>query len=141
MSLRTGQEDIFGFAMRIADQWQLGSAKQDNGLLIAIAVNDRRMQIHGLWFGRSHPALLRIASLTNKSHRILNKLSMLKGSMQGCLKFERIFNLHPEVAAQAAQELQERQDQANSEQEAKSKTFSTAFIYLIAGAIGIFCRG
>ncbi len=51
----TGQEDIFGFAMRIADQWKLGSAKRDNSLLIAIAVNDRRMQIlTGYAFGRSH---------------------------------------------------------------------------------------
>ncbi|MGE8562076.1 MAG: TPM domain-containing protein, partial [Acinetobacter sp.] len=41
----TGQEDIFDFAMRIAEKWQLGSAKQDNGLLMAIAVNDRRIQI------------------------------------------------------------------------------------------------
>ncbi|MBO7704760.1 MAG: TPM domain-containing protein, partial [Acinetobacter sp.] len=37
---------------------------------------------------------------------------------------------------QAAQELQERQDQATLEQEAKSKTFSTALFILIAGAIG-----
>ena len=41
----TGQEDIFDFAMRIAEKWQLGSTKQDNGLLMAIAVNDRRIQI------------------------------------------------------------------------------------------------
>lgn len=41
----TGQEDIFGFAMRIAEKWQLGSAKRDNGILMAIAVNDRRIQI------------------------------------------------------------------------------------------------
>ena len=31
--------------MRVAEKWQLGSAKQDNGLLMVIAVNDRRIQI------------------------------------------------------------------------------------------------
>ena len=41
----TGQEDIFDFAMRAANQWKLGSAEQDNGLLMAIAVNDHRIQI------------------------------------------------------------------------------------------------
>ena len=41
----TGQEDIFDFAIRVAEQWKLGSEKQDNGLLMAIAINDRRIQI------------------------------------------------------------------------------------------------
>ena len=41
----TGQEDIFDFAMRVAEQWKLGSEKQDNGLLMVIAINDRRIQI------------------------------------------------------------------------------------------------
>ncbi|MFX6048529.1 TPM domain-containing protein, partial [Acinetobacter baumannii] len=41
----TGQEDIFDYAMRVAQQWQLGSAKRDNGILMTIAVNDRRIQI------------------------------------------------------------------------------------------------
>src|SRR5690606_31822422 len=29
----TGQEDIFDYSMRVAEAWQLGSAKRDNGLL------------------------------------------------------------------------------------------------------------
>ncbi|WP_443612798.1 TPM domain-containing protein, partial [Acinetobacter pseudolwoffii] len=41
----TGQEDIFDYSMRVADAWQLGSAKRDNGLLMTIAINDRRIQI------------------------------------------------------------------------------------------------
>src|SRR5690606_33011085 len=41
----TGQEDIFGYSMRVAEAWGLGSAKRDNGLLMTIAVNDRRIQI------------------------------------------------------------------------------------------------
>ena len=41
----TGQEDIFDYSMRVAEAWQLGSAKRDNGLLMTIAINDRRIQI------------------------------------------------------------------------------------------------
>ena len=41
----TGQEAIFDFALSTGEKWQLGSAKRDNGLLMAIAVNDRKIQI------------------------------------------------------------------------------------------------
>ena len=41
----TGQEAIFDFALRTGEKWQLGSAKRDNGLLMAIAINDRKIQI------------------------------------------------------------------------------------------------
>ncbi len=51
----TGQEDIFDYAMRVAEKWQLGSAKRDNGILMAIAVNDRQnSNPDGLWAGRNH---------------------------------------------------------------------------------------
>jgi len=41
----TGGEDIFGFAMRHAETWKLGQKGQDNGLLITVAVKDRKYQI------------------------------------------------------------------------------------------------
>ena len=41
----TGGEDIFGFAMRHAETWKLGQKGKDNGLLIAVAVKDRKYQI------------------------------------------------------------------------------------------------
>jgi uncharacterized protein len=41
----TGQEDIFDYALRVGEKWQLGSSKRDNGLLIAVAINDHRIQI------------------------------------------------------------------------------------------------
>ena len=50
---------------------------------------------------------------------------------------ERILNMDPEVAVQAALELKERQAQALHEQQAKEKTFNTALIILITGIIVI----
>ncbi|QQT92167.1 TPM domain-containing protein [Acinetobacter johnsonii] len=138
----TGQEDIFGFAMRIADQWQLGSAKQDNGLLIAIAVNDRRMQIlTGYGLEGVIPDIVANRIINQQITPYFKQAQYAQGIDAGLAEIERILNLDPEVAAQAAQELQERQDQAIREQEAKSKTFSMALFILIAGAIGSFVVG
>ena len=138
----TGQEDIFGFAMRIADQWQLGSAKQDNGLLIAIAVNDRRMQIlTGYGLEGVIPDIIANRIINQQITPYFKQAQYAQGINAGLAEIERILNLDPEVAAQAAQELQERQDQAIREQEAKSKTFSMALFILIAGAIGSFVVG
>lgn len=138
----TGQEDIFGFAMRIADQWQLGSAKQDNGLLIAIAVNDRRMQIlTGYGLEGVIPDIIANRIIKQQITPYFKQAQYAQGINAGLAEIERILNLDPEVAAQAAQQLQERQDQAIREQEAKSKTFSTAIFILIAGAIGSFVVG
>jgi uncharacterized protein len=38
-------ESIEGFATRVFDDWQLGQAGQDNGVLVIVAPNDRRMRI------------------------------------------------------------------------------------------------
>ncbi|OOS23655.1 TPM domain-containing protein [Moraxella pluranimalium] len=41
----TDGEPIFDYAMQVADRWGLGNKDADNGLLIVVAVNDRKMQI------------------------------------------------------------------------------------------------
>ena len=45
------------------------------------------------------------------------------------------------MAAKAAQELKERQEQALHEQQAKQKTISTALFILIAGIVGSYIVG
>ena len=37
--------DIFDYALAVADRWQLGQADTDDGLLIAVAINDRKLHI------------------------------------------------------------------------------------------------
>lgn len=37
--------DIFDYALAVAERWQLGQADTDDGLLITVAVNDRKMYI------------------------------------------------------------------------------------------------
>ncbi|OTG70189.1 hypothetical protein B9T38_12960 [Acinetobacter sp. ANC 4218] len=138
----TGQEDIFDFAMRVAEKWQLGSAKQDNGLLMAIAVNDRRIQIlTGYGLEGVLPDIVVSRIIRNQITPYFKQAQYAQGIDAGLAEIERILNMDPEVAANAAQELKERQEKALHEQQAKEKTFSTALLILIAGIIGSFIVG
>ena len=138
----TGQEDIFDFAMRVAEKWQLGSAKQDNGLLMAIAVNDHRIQIlTGYGLEGVLPDIVASRIIRNQITPYFKQGQYAQGIDAGLLEIERILNLDPEVAAQAAAELKERQAQALHEQQAKEKTFSTALFILIAGIMASFVVG
>ena len=138
----TGQEDIFDFAMRVAEKWQLGSAKQDNGLLMAIAVNDRRIQIlTGYGLEGVIPDIVASRIIRNQITPYFKQAQYAQGIDAGLVEIERILNMDPEVAQKAAQELKERHEQALHEQQAKEKTFSTALFILIAGIIGSFIFG
>lgn len=138
----TGQEDIFDFAMRVAEKWQLGSAKQDNGLLMAIAVNDRRIQIlTGYGLEGVIPDIVASRIIRNQITPYFKQAQYAQGIDAGLLEIERILNMDPEVAQKTAEELKERQQQALHEQQAKEKTFSTALFILIAGIIGSFIFG
>ena len=138
----TGQEDIFDFAMRIAEKWQLGSAKQDNGLLMAIAVNDRRIQIlTGYGLEGVLPDIVASRIIRNQITPYFKQAQYAQGIDAGLAEIERILTMDPEVAAQAAEELKERQAQALHEQQAKQKTLSTALFILIAGIVGSFVVG
>lgn len=138
----TGQEDIFGFAMRAAEQWKLGSAKQDNGLLMAIAVNDHRIQIlSGYGLEGVLPDIVLSRIIRNQITPYFKQNQYAQGIQSGLDEIEKILNMDPEVAAQAAQALKERQEQALHEQQAREKTFSTALFILIAGIIGSYIFG
>jgi Beta-propeller domains of methanol dehydrogenase type len=76
-----------------------------------------------------------VALFEIKSHRHFKQAQYAQGIDAGLTEITRILNQDPEVAAQAAQELKERQEQALHEQQAKEKTFTTVLIILV---IGIF---
>lgn len=41
----TGEEPIFDYAMQIAERWKPGAADKDNGVVLLVAVEDRKLQI------------------------------------------------------------------------------------------------
>ena len=138
----TGSEDIFDFAMRVAEQWKLGSAKQDNGLLIAVAVNDRKIHIAtGYGLEGVLPDIIASRIIRNQITPAFQQGQYAQGLQAGMNEIERILNLDPEIAKQAADELKERQAQAMHEQEAKDRSLTTAMIILIIGIFASFIIG
>ena len=138
----TGQEDIFDFAMRTAEQWKLGSAKQDNGLLIAIAVNDRKIHIAtGYGLEGVLPDIIVSRIIRNQITPSFKQGQYGQGIQAGVTEIARILSLDPEIAKQAADELKARQDQAIQEQEAKDRTMTAAMIILIVGIFASFIIG
>ncbi|QBQ15034.1 TPM domain-containing protein [Acinetobacter haemolyticus] len=138
----TGQEAIFDFALRAGEQWQLGSAKRDNGLLIAIAINDRNIQIltgYGLEGVLPDVVLSRI--IRNQITPAFKQGQYAQGISAGLDEITRIVNLDPEIAQQSAQELKERHERALQQQQAKENTMSMALFILVAGVIGSFVVG
>ena len=138
----TGQESIFDFAMRTAEQWKLGSAKQDNGLLIAVAINDRRLHIAtGYGLEGVIPDIIASRIIRDQITPYFKVGQYGQGLISGVNEIERILNLDPEIAQQAADELKERQASALKEQQAKDQTLSAVFFILIAGVIASFIIG
>ena len=138
----TGQESIFDFAMRTAEAWKLGSAKQDNGLLIAVAVNDRRLHIAtGYGLEGVIPDIIASRIIRDQITPYFKAGQYGQGLVSGVTEIERILNLDPQIAQQAADELKERQAQALHEQQAKEKTLSSVFFILIAGIVASFIIG
>ncbi|UUM28463.1 TPM domain-containing protein [Acinetobacter colistiniresistens] len=138
----TGQEAIFDFALRTGEKWQLGSAKRDNGLLMAIAVNDRNIQIltgYGLEGVLPDVVLSRI--IRNQITPYFKQGQYAQGISAGLDEISRIVNLDPEIAQQAAQELKDRHEQAIQAQQAKGNTLTMALFILIAGVVGSFIVG
>lgn len=138
----TGQEAIFDFALRTGEKWQLGSAKRDNGLLMAIAVNDRKIQIltgYGLEGVLPDVVLSRI--IRNQITPAFKQGQYAQGISAGLDEISRIVNLDPEIAQQAAQELKDRHEQAIQAQQAKDNTLTMALFILIAGVVGSFIVG
>ncbi|MBF7682223.1 TPM domain-containing protein [Acinetobacter sp. B5B] len=131
-----GQESIFDFAMRIANQWKLGTAKQDNGIVIAVAVNDRRIQIltgYGLEGVLPDAIVHRI--IRNQITPAFKDGNIAQGLTAGLQEIQRILNLDPDVAKQAAEQLKQQQDRAIQAQESKDQMLLYTAVILI---IGIF---
>lgn len=138
----TGQEDIFDYSMRVAEAWQLGSAKRDNGLLMTIAINDRRIQIlTGYGLEGVLPDIVAGRIINDKITPYFKQGQYAQGIDSGLEEIERILNLDPEIAARAADELKERHEQAYTAQQASQATFGVVIFIIIAGVVASMIFG
>ncbi len=131
----TGQESIADFALRLAEKVKYGSAGQDNGLLIAVAANDRRIHIAtGYGLEGVLPDIVLGRIIRNQIAPAFREGQYGQGIQQGLNEIERVLNMDPEVAQKAAQELAQRQHDAMQKEQAQGKIFNTAIIIFIIGA-------
>ncbi len=138
----TGQEDIFSYAMRLADQWQLGTAKQDNGLLIVVAVNDRRIQIlTGYGLEGVIPDIVAHQIIQNQITPYFKQGQYAQGLQAGLTEIDRILSLDPDIARQAAESLKEQQAEAHRKQQAQQNTFGLALFILIGAVLASYVIG
>jgi len=105
----TGSENTFDAAMRLAEQWKLGTAQQDNGLLIFVAVQDRRVQI---LTGYGLEAVLPDV-ITSRIIREEITPSFREGDYAGGLnaaveRIDQILQLDPELAKSQAMQAQDQ---------------------------------
>jgi len=64
-----------------------------------------------------------------------------QGIDSGLTEIERILNLDPEIAAQAADEIKERHEQAYKAQQASQATFGAVIFIIIAGVVASMIFG
>lgn len=131
----TGQEDIFQYGMRVADEWKLGSAERDNGLLIVVALNDRRIQIlTGYGLEGVLPDIINHQIIENQIKPQFKQQQYAQGLNDALTEIDHILSQDPEVAQQAAEELKQRQAQAHQQQQAQQNTFGFS-LFILAGAV------
>lgn len=138
----TGPESIFDFAMRVGEQWKLGSSKTDNGLVIAVAVDDRRMHIAtGYGLEGVLPDIVIGQIIRNQVTPEFKQGQYALGIQQALNEIEQTLNLDPQIAQQAAADLQQRQQQAVNEQNAKDKIMSTGLVIFFIGTFASMAVG
>src|SRR5690606_20487746 len=138
----TAQEDIFDYSRRVAEASQLGTTKRDNEMLMTIAVTDPRIQ--ALSGYGTEPVISDTATcpITNDKITPYFKPAQYVRTLEASLtEIERILNLDPEIAAQAADELKERQEQAYQAQKASQATFGSVIFIVVAGVVGSMIFG
>lgn len=138
----TGSEDIFDYAMRVADQWKLGSSKRDNGLLIAVAVNDHRIQIlTGYGLEGVLPDVILSRIIRNSITPYFKQNQFAQGLDSGLAEISKILNQDPEIAKQAADDLKQQHEQALQEQHAREQMWLYTAIILVVGVFASFIVG
>lgn len=128
----TGQQDIFSYSLKIAEDWGLGSEKYDNGLLIVVAQNDRRIQIlTGYGLEGVLPDIV-VNRIINQHIAPDFKLEQYgQGLLSGLDEIDRILSLDPEIARQAADQIKEQQALAEQQAQANQNMLSRALMILI----------
>lgn len=132
----TGSESTFDAALRLAEQWKLGTAAADNGLLIFVAVQDRRVQIlTGYGLESVLPDVMTSRIIREEITPAFKEGDYAGGLAAAVNRIDQILQMDPELAK--AQALQ-AQDQAHQESEDPFSSMIGIGIFLLI--LGQFIR-
>lgn len=103
----TGGEDIFQYAMQVADKWQLGDKDTDKGLLMVIAINDRKLQIlTGYGLEGTIPDAIAKRIITDDIAPYFKQNDYAGGIVAGINRLEERLTTDPQILQQADAERQ-----------------------------------
>lgn len=112
----TGNESVFDAAMRMVEQWKLGTAQQDNGLLIFVAVQDRRVQIlTGYGLESVLPDVITSRIIREEITPAFREGDYAAGLNAAVERIDQILQLDPEVAKSQALQAQDQSHQETSD--------------------------
>lgn len=132
----TGQLDVFSYAMQLAEKWQLGSAKLDNGLLMLVSVNDHRIQIlTGYGLEGIIPDIVAHRIIQDHIAPYFKRAQYAQGLQAGITEIESILSLDPELAKQAADSLTQQHANMAAEQSSTNQFLAIVMFILALGVI------
>lgn len=101
----TNGQDIFQYGMTIADKWQLGNKDTDKGLLMVIAINDRKLQIlTGYGLEGVIPDAVAKRIITDDIAPYFKQNDYAGGIVAGINRLEERLTTDPEILRQADSE-------------------------------------
>lgn len=130
----TGNLPIFDYSLQVAEEWGLGEADTDDGLLILVAVNDRDMYIqsgYGLEGVLPDAALSRI--IREDITPYFKQNDYASGLLAGISRIEERLIADPEVLAQSDALAAER-----SAQQGSDELPAPVFLFIMAMIFGSF---
>ena len=132
----TGSESTFDAALRLAEQWQLGTAQADNGLLIFVAVQDRRVQIlTGYGLESVLPDVMTSRIIREEITPAFKEGDYAGGLSAAVNRIDQILQMDPELAKSQALQAQ---DQAHQTAEDPFASLLGVGIFLLV--LGQFLR-
>lgn len=108
----TQPESIFDYALRVAEQWRLGDVKRDDGLLVVLAAQDRRIQIltgYGLEGVLPDVVLSRI--IREQITPEFRNSNYAAGLQAGLEQIDQILQMDPDIARAQAMQAQQQDSQ------------------------------
>lgn len=135
----TQGEPIFDYAGRVFTAWKLGDAKRDNGLLIVVATQDRKIQIlTGYGLEGIIPDVIASRIIREQITPQFKTGQYAAGLSAGIDRIDLILKEDPETAKAAANQLKAQQSQQQSQDGSVSGNFILLLIVLVV--IGQFTQ-